>query len=368
MYYDAHEVKKQLTEDDYIDLLDDIGAEPRIKGNVIECLTVCHGGDSHKLICFPDTGQFYCHTSCGTIGDVFALLQQIGECTTFTDAVNWVVRKANVSVEPRGKGSRPKLAERPFILDDVPLPELPDFPEAEKTLSNYPRYRDAAWKAEGIAYEVMDRAGIRLDPIPGEAGILIPHRDLQGRLVGVKERMYDSYEGTTHTYDTKKQGKYRMWRRYAFPTGLNLYGIDKAKQAIHDTGHAIVFEGEKSVLKMRTLLGYDEVCCVASSGSHITPQQLRILQWLGAEEVTLAFDRDWQDEEDQERQRLLDIYAGIAKRYNVVATSEMRITYLFDTEGLLERHDAPIDEGLDTFKRMYKHRLTAGEVLGLGSC
>ena len=42
------------------------------------------------------------------------------------------------------------------------------------------------WLKEGISQEVMDSYGIAFDPVMW--GIVIPHYDINGKLIGIRER------------------------------------------------------------------------------------------------------------------------------------------------------------------------------------
>ena len=52
----AKEIKDKLTLDHIIQILEDLGAEPRQSSNLNEiwCRTICHNGNSHKLYLYKD--------------------------------------------------------------------------------------------------------------------------------------------------------------------------------------------------------------------------------------------------------------------------------------------------------------------------
>ena len=53
----AKEIKERLTLEHIVEILEDLGAEPRQSSNLNEiwCKTVCHDGDSHKLYLYKDS-------------------------------------------------------------------------------------------------------------------------------------------------------------------------------------------------------------------------------------------------------------------------------------------------------------------------
>jgi len=47
---DSNTVKDSLTEENILTMLQELGLQPIESDSKMECLTMCHGGDSHKLI------------------------------------------------------------------------------------------------------------------------------------------------------------------------------------------------------------------------------------------------------------------------------------------------------------------------------
>ena len=102
----------------------------------------------------------------------------------------------------------------------------------------------APWLNEGISQLALDNALIGF--YPGGDQITIPHYDADGRFVGLRGRTMCKDEG-------ERFGKYRPLRindvQYNHPLGMNLYGLNWAKNQIPIVKKAVVFESEKSVLK-----------------------------------------------------------------------------------------------------------------------
>jgi len=61
---DSNTVKDSLTEENILTMLQELGLQPIESDSKMECLTMCHGGDSHKLIYYKDTHMFMCYTHC----------------------------------------------------------------------------------------------------------------------------------------------------------------------------------------------------------------------------------------------------------------------------------------------------------------
>ena len=83
---------------------------------------------------------------------------------------------------------------------------------------------------------------------------------------------------------------------------------------------AIIFESEKSVLKYASLFGWDNNISVACCGSNISMYQIQLLLDLGVEEIIVAFDRQFQEKNDDECKTLTDHLTKIHNRYKNYAT------------------------------------------------
>jgi len=139
-------------------------------------------------------------------------------------------------------------------------------------------------------------------------------------------------------------------RRLSHPTGKYLYGYHINIAKIKQTGMAIIFEGEKSVLKMETLLPNNNVS-LATSGKKITFNQINALLGMGINEVVLAYDKDYTNE--AERKEKIKEYSKIVS----VLKPYFNISIIIDTENKLKYKDSPIDQGLDIFLELMRDRM-----------
>ena len=204
------------------------------------------------------------------------------------------------------------------------------------------------WIEEGITPEVLERANIRY--YPTEEQIIIPHYDANGELIGVRGR-------TLGQEEAKIYGKYRPLRAnnqlYNHPLGLNLYNFNNAKENIKRTGIAVIFEGEKSVLKAQSYFGIDSDIYVACCGSSISNYQIQLLLKAGAREIVIAFDRQFQEIGDDEFNKLKFNLLKIRSSYKNYAT----ISFIFDKHMLTGYKASPVDAGADVFLKLFKERI-----------
>lgn len=354
MGYDKYEVKDAIEVEDMYQLLDSLGAEPDYFTNYLACKTICHNGSSKKMYYFLDTKLFYCFSGdCGSF-DIFELLYRIRDYDLNT-AVNYVVSFCNLygKVKETDDGAltedwkifknHEKFLDIDLKTDDVVLPEI-----SEEVLSHLPRPHIKDWEDEGISHDICEYMGICYNPSSG--GIVIPHRDINGRLVGIRERTLVKEEETRGKYKPSILGGQMYGHRLAF----NLYGLDKAKSNIAKAEMAIVVEGEKSCLKGIEYLGTSNNIVVAVCGSSLSAYQFRLLRQCGAREIVIGFDSDYETPGDENYWRTVEKFEKLHNKFK----SQANISFLFDKEKkYLKYKDSPFDAGKDAFFALWRDRV-----------
>lgn len=98
-------IKNNLTIEQITDLLMTLGADPIVKGELIMCRTICHGGDSHKLYYYDNTKLFRCYTECSDTFDVFELIVKIqtqdGSKCSLPQALRYICNYFNIELETK---------------------------------------------------------------------------------------------------------------------------------------------------------------------------------------------------------------------------------------------------------------------------
>ena len=74
---------------------------------------------------------------------------------------------------------------------------------------------------------------------------------------------------------------------------------------------------------------------------------------LGAEEIVVAFDRQFQQRDDAEFKHLVKNLTGLNARYG----NYVRMSFMFDKWDKLPYKASPIDCGKETFLYLYKNRV-----------
>ena len=357
--FDKDTLKNSLSTDDVYRLVDALGGEPRIQSFGLICATICHnapGEGSHKLYYYDNTKLFRCYTDCGDTFDIYelvmrALNQQKGIelklYQSFTFVANFFgysyAQEKEEKDNPKDKEVFERYKAAQPILSSQKI-DLPIYnPKVLKSLV-YPRI--IPWEKDGIAPKIIKEAKIGYYPV-GEQ-ITIPHFDKDGRFVGLRGRALITTEADNY-------GKYRPIKidniLYTHPLGLNLYNLNHSKDNIAQLKKAIVFESEKSTLLYRTYFDYD--ISVACCGSSLSAAQVKLLMDCGAQEIIIAFDRQFKAISDNEFLRLKKHLLSIHKKYN----SLVKITFIFDKKMITSYKAAPIDEGKEKFLTLFNERI-----------
>lgn len=327
--------------------------------------TICHnfpGEGSRKLYWYSNTGLFRCYTGCAEpTFDIFELvikvfsIQQSRELD-LNDAVRYVAAKFGIAGEY--EESDLEISEDWRIFDAysrVQEVEIKDYSvelkEYDDNVLNYLNYQViiAPWLREGMTQEALNHA--RIGYYPGADQITIPHFDMNNRFVGLRGR-------AVAQDDVEKWGKYRpmkiMKQMYNHPLGMNLYGLNWAKDNIATMNKAIVFESEKSVLLYMSYFGIENNIAVACCGSNISAYHIHMLLEAGAKEIIVAFDRQFQEIGDKEFEKLTNNLTKIHEKYK----NSVQITFIFDKNMITGYKDSPIDCGKETFLQLFKERIS----------
>ena len=157
--------------------------------------------------------------------------------------------------------------------------------------------------------------------------------------------------------DAERYGKYRPIYLnhilYNHPLGMNLYNLNNSKENIYGLEKAILFESEKSCLLYQSLFGFTSDISVACCGSSLSTAQIQMLKEVGAKEIIVAFDRQFQEKGDSEFKRLTTKLINIDKKYG----KEITISFIFDKNMITSYKASPIDEGKEKFLKLFKERI-----------
>lgn len=353
MQLDKDRIKNDLTEEEIHMILKDLGSKDPIMGNQYQ--TVCHGGHKHKLYYYDDSKSFHCYTDCSENMDIFEVVVR-AKGISFPQAVQYV---AALTGKTFGFSSMLNQSQNELINDwelinrhkkkDKIVTELPEY---ESTVMDvFLPYPHEQWLNEGISYETQMKFDIGY--YIREERIVIPHYDLNNKLVGIRGRSMRSEDieaGKKYIPVTVEN------KLYNHQTMFNLYGLHKTKEAIKRLKKVAIFEGEKSVLKCEDYYG-DDNFSVASCSSNITNFHRDILLSLDIEEVIICFDRIRDKEEHETDEKYEKVIEDYQKRLLKLAgkfTPYVRTYIVYDDFNLLKAKESPVDKGKDVLEQLMK--------------
>lgn len=361
--YDKQEIREVLSTENVFDLLIEWGGMPEYTNFGILSSTICHnepGEGSRKLYYYSNTGLFKCYTGCDDTFDIFQLAIKVFHIqkhqeVDLNEAVRYVASYFGLSGSYVNDNDSQlddwKILDNYSRIQDVEYRELSgqlkEYDKEVLSRFNYNVIIDP-WIEEGISQEAINNAMIGF--YPGGDQITIPHFDKDGRLVGIRGR-------TLCADEAARFGKYRPLfvnqQFYNHPLGMNLYNFNNSKANIKRIKHAIIFESEKSTLQYQSYFGFSNDISVACCGSNISAHQIKMLLDCGVREITIAFDRQFQEIGDKEFKHLTNNLTKIHNKYK----NYVIISFIFDKNMITEYKDSPTDRGKDIFLQLFKERI-----------
>ena len=362
--FDKLKIREALTSENIFDLLQEWGGDPIVTSFGFISATICHnapGNGSKKLYYYENTGLFKCFTGCDAYFDVFELFIKVASIQhqkelDLNDSVRWIAQRFGLSGDYQDSTDLSTLDDWKYFanyerIQDIELKNndivLKEYDTEILDRFNY-QVKLTPWLNEGITQAALDRGKIGF--YPGGDQITIPHYDKDGRFVGLRGRCLCAEEGELY-------GKYRPLKinkeLYNHPLGMNLYNLNNSKDNIKLMKKAIVFEGEKSDLLYASYFGLENDISVACCGSSISPYQIQLLLDCGAEEIIIAFDRQFEEIGDDEFKRLKTNLIKLRNKYKRDAI----ISFIFDKNKLTGYKSSPIDCGPQIFLQLFKERI-----------
>ena len=211
----------------------------------------------------------------------------------------------------------------------------PNKPISEDVFKNFIHLPCKDWYDEGISILTQKEFGVAFDPWTHR--IVFPYHNQYGQLVGIKGR---AFEKDVHDYNPKY--------KYPYPCNINveLFNYHRAKKYIDEQKQVIIFEGEKSVMKMHT---HGIFNTVALGSSSISEHQASLFPGYKEIEIVLAYDNDKTPQEIIHEAEPLD--------------HGNTITFLYDADNLLGEKDSPIDKGIEIFDKLFEKRYNINEFI-----
>ena len=202
----------------------------------------------------------------------------------------------------------------------------------EEVFNMYTQCPYSGWIKEGIIAKIQEEfcVGYHFD----SKRVVIPHRHWKtGEIIGLIGRSIQSAE----ICDMFGIPKY--FPIIPYKKGCNLYGLWENMEYIKQAKEVIVFEAEKSVLKMASK-GIRNTCCVCCHD--LSEEQVKILIGLNVN-IVLAYDSDIP----------LEFMESEAKKFKGLRT----VSIVINQYDILKEKESPADSTLKIWEALYKRRI-----------
>lgn len=299
-----------------------------------------------KLYYYKNTKLFHCYSGCDDTFDIYELFEKrynlIGKEYNYVKDIISVIKKdyhnyTTFFNENEYKKLSDNYKKQHF---EITLPKY-----NKNILSIFEKYYTPEWLNDGITIEAMNKFNILYSI--NQNKIIIPHYDVDNNLIGIRARSLNEEDIQIGKYmPIKIEDKI-----YAHPLAYNLYGLNLNKVAIKKWHFAIVYESEKSVLLQEGLFDNNSV---AVCGSNFNKFQIQTLVKYGAEEIIIAFDKEYIN--NHEKEKYFD------KLWNKIIKYKQycHMSFIIDNENLLNLKDSPIDKGQDILMKLLNKRIKVG--------
>ena len=348
MAIDYEAIIEQLDDNKVISLLDKLNIPYEDKGNYLLMPTVCHHSlleeASNKLYYYKNTHLFVCWTECGN-QSIFSFLKHFYEAQGkeydwFQDIYELILNCSYFSEEITYPNAYKSIKDN--YENKKNREELPCY--SNKIMEMFLKYYPIEWLNDGISQESMDKYNIRFSSIWNK--IIIPHYDVNGRLIGIRGRALNKDE-------IEIVGKYlpiqieNKW--YNHPLSLNLYGLNYSKDNIKQTGIAYLGESEKFCLQIDSFKNTLN-CAAAVCGNKLNKYALDILiRNCHPQEIVICFDK----EELPKQSIYFEKLYKLCNKYKVYSN----FSFIYDKSNLLNLKDSPTDKGEEIFKQLLRERI-----------
>ena len=338
---DAKQLKEYIiqNEDCIITILEDLGFHKVVdRGGYVTCALPDHNNPSAFSVLKEN---LYCNSFSTHLefkGNIFELVQQM-KGKTFGQSIYYIHKLLGLKYDYNGKKEEPK---EDSILDffkkyktkpnkktkEVELKKYTD----EEIFGMYVRCPYANWVKEGIIAKVQEEFGIGY--CFSSDRIAIPHRYWKtGEIIGLIGRTLKSAEICEY-FDIPKYFPIIPYKK-----GCNLYGLWENMEYIKQAKEVIVFEAEKSVMKMASK-GIRNTCCVCCHD--LSDEQVKILIGLNVN-IVLAYDSDIP----------LEFMESEAKKFKGLRN----VSIVINQYDVLKEKESPADATLKIWEALYKRRI-----------
>lgn len=342
----AKEIKKYIYEKNLIkELLEKIGCHsflPNNNKNELRCALPNEEDNTKVSVFLTEELNVRVFTKGGTIyGSIFDLVMHIYN-VSFVDAcrkcANLMGLSSNLSKEIYKKES-----PLSFFKNVKKRREKNEPQQNTYELSILNKYSKTPHieliRKDGILYDVIEKYHVMFDERSDR--IVFPHfkYDDKNKIVGIIGRTVNK------AYKELGIPKYFSMEGIKYEKSKNLYGLSHNIDEIKKRGICVVFEAEKSVMKIDM---FKDPIGVSVGCHELSSFQVKLLISLNVE-IVIAFDKG------VDEQHILDTCKKLSKY--------RKVSYIKDKWGLLKEKDSPADRGYKVWRYLFRNRIQYHEVI-----
>lgn len=204
---------------------------------------------------------------------------------------------------------------------------------------------------DNIPLYVMKEFNVRyrFDDTFKQHQVCIPNYDINNNLIGINCRNYARNLNKKYKYiPFKLNDKYLTTN-----TSKNLFGLNKTKNNIKNSGEVMIFESQKAVMQS---WGYGYKNAVAVFGCEIQKYKIAMLKNVGAKTFIIALDKEYKNNKEyQIFMKKICKVADIIKK-NIVNAKVYLMADFSIQDKILKQKQAPTDAGAEVFWYLYKNK------------
>lgn len=314
--------------------------------------TICHNPDTEeaqkKLYLYKnidtETPLFHCYTECSETFNIYQFIQKYfgirGEELTYSEAMKKFHGK---DFKGKEKNDTKEIIKYDKKFQNPLNIELPTY--NENCLQMFKTNYTDPWAIEGIDLEILKK--FKISYSKSYEGVIIPHYDWRGRLIGLRIRNYNPIKEKNFKY----MPAYISNIFYSHPLSLNFFGLFQNQTNIKKAKKAIIFESEKACLQYEQIFDTNNIS-LAVCGKNISKWQMDILVYfLKIEELIIGFDKEYNNYSES-----FHYFEKIKKQINYL-TNFMNVDILIDNNNIFKSKESPVDRTNQEFLKLEKWRI-----------
>lgn len=339
MFYTSDQIEKINNSINIVDYASKYLNLEQMKGNQNdEYRTECifHDGDNNPSLSFNKEKNMFGCLACDVGGSLITFVMLYHKLK-FPQAINHILKLTNTSLKEQEYSEiieylnkEKRKAKKKEIIERIYL--------NESEIKKYTKELIKEWINEGIEQQILDKYNVRYDKYNN--AIVFPIRDINGKIIAIKARtLFKNHQDLGIP-------KYQYYQKII--SNDFLYGLYENIEFIKEKREIIVFEGSKSVYKSE---GFGYKNCISLETNNINEYQIDLLLQLKCD-IVFALDKGIKivTEKKKNTKDIIYVNIGMLPKFTNIYIVE-------DNLGLLPAKASPVDEGKETWEKLYEGRL-----------